>query len=470
MSEQQSSLSADLSHSEGDLALYESLKQELATLKKQEVELLAEQTMAKAKYRAGHPTAVIFSVKPPAADLRKCLVEDGLSRNAYIVQTTDLAAYVMDENERIIEANKAFCQLTGYSMEEVLSGELTLSRLSTPDSIGKDRTAIASLADRLVSVPFEGVRFSKDGRRLPVAITVRVLSDEPFTCLAFLLDLSDLRLLEDSLRERNLIFTAIVEEMPHLVFVANGEGETRFFNKRFYELTGSSARDDEGRSLLKHMPAEDREKFSAGFKKAGERGGGFEGEFRLQASDGDYYWHTFRILPLQYINGLLNLAIPNSLDEEAFKAYSSEHSRLWIGTATDIDKRKRLMDEVLESAHAFQSLANQIPQIVWTAGADGRLDFFNERWYAFSGHSREHKLGMDFALFIHPDDRKEYMRLWKSSVKTGDAFECEFRLRDFGPESSGEKFSYNRYLARAVALRNYRGEVAQWIGTWTSIE
>jgi PAS domain S-box-containing protein len=73
-----------------------------------------------------------------------------------------------------------------------------------------------------------------------------------------------------------------------------------------------------------------------------------------------------------------------------------------------------LMEEVLESAHAFQSLADQIPQIVWTAGPDGRVDFFSNRWFDFSGLTREHRVGLDFALFMHPDDRKEYMSRWRA--------------------------------------------------------
>jgi PAS domain-containing protein len=121
-------------------------------------------------------------------------------------------------------------------------------------------------------------------------------------------------------------------------------------------------------------------------------------------------------------------------------------------------------------------LADQIPQIVWTAGPDGRIDFFSQRWFQFSGLSRQYKVGLDFALFMHPDDRREYIRRWKSCVKSGDAFEAELRLKgrrtlaaagdNHGAVSESaetadsakndgkydsEANQYERFLARAVA-------------------
>ena len=252
--------------------------------------------------------------------------------------------------------------------------------------------------------------------------------------------------------------------MPHIVFLCDENGLTRQFNRRLYELTGKTAAQDDGTVFLDSMHEGDKQIFLRRFKQAVKEERELSDEFRLLAQDGECYWHTIKLQPLSCINGLLALTINNDMDSEKL-AHFADSAKLWIGTATDIDIRKRIMDEVLESAQAFQSLANQIPQIVWTAAPDGRIEFLNERWYEFSGHSREHKMGLDFALFIHPDDRREYMSRWKNSVRSGDAFEADFRLR----EALESKEDYVRCLARAVALRNYRGEIAQWIGTWTSI-
>ncbi len=460
------SCEAEEAPSEAVQAQYEALKQELQSLKQKEAELLSRQSQAKLNYRLAHPpktcVAGLASLSP---EQKLYLLKDSAAQMEYVMHSATIPAFKVVEGERIVEANQAFFDYLGLKPEAVYGGNFTLSHVSTPESLNLERAHLADFKETLVTRPFETERISQDGWFKPVMTTLRVTRLEPLEYVAFWLDLTELRYLEDSIRQRNAIFSAIVEEMPHIVFVCNREGAARQFNRRLYELTGTNGSRDDGYLLEHYLHPQDLENYKKRLGKLAE-GLSFSDEYRLRAQDEEYYWHTFRFQPLSCTNGLLDLALTNDLPEDVWCRFADEDAGLWIGTATDIDRRKRIMDEVLESAKAFQSLANQIPQIVWTAAPDGRIEFLNERWYEFSGHSREHKMGLDFALFIHPEDRREYMQRWKSSVKTGDAFEVDFRLRESDQRKTDD---YVRCLARAVALRNYRGEIAQWIGTWTSI-
>lgn len=451
---------------------YEQLKNKLAALKDRERQLLMQRSIAKSQYRDTHPVAPVTAKDKSSGDERRLLLmKDGISQSEYVMESADLPVCRVRGGEQIVSANQSFLDYLGYSREELLNGQLTLSRVSTADALIREREQIKQFEKHCVTAAFESERLTKEGWRKPVAATLRLTCEEPLEYLAFWLDLSDLRYLEESLKERNAIFSAIVEEMPHIVYVANADGLMRHFNQRFYELTGVSALKDDGAALKAALHPADLPAYERAFARTVKEQVPFMGDYRLRAQDGDFYWHTFRLVPLKAVNGLLGLTVPNGLDPALWQQFTKDDSVLWIGTATDIDRRKRIMDEVLASAQAFQSLANQIPQIVWTAAPDGKIDFFNERWYEFSGHSREQRVGLDFALFIHPDDRRAYLNSWKTSVRTGDAFEVDFRLREFVKRSSRYKddHEYVRFLARAVALRNYRGEIAQWIGTWTSI-
>jgi hypothetical protein len=64
--------------------------------------------------------------------------------------------------------------------------------------------------------------------------------------VVFLLDLQEIRQLEDDLKQRQTLFSALVQEMPHIVFVCNSKGCMRQFNERFYELTGVVPSADNG--------------------------------------------------------------------------------------------------------------------------------------------------------------------------------------------------------------------------------
>jgi PAS domain S-box-containing protein len=445
----------------------EALLAELDQLEKRELELLSLQAFEKDAYEKRQPpSSCVVGLENLDNHQIELLLRDSASQMHYLIADSVITvpAYRVGADGRVLDANLSFYHWLGYKPEQVLGGALQLADFTPSEDIAKEKAHFADFNDSIVSNSFEGSRISADGSYIPAATTLRLISLAPLEYVGFMLDLTGVRTLEENLRRRNSIFSAIVEEMPHIVFLCDENGATRQFNRRLYELTGKTAAQDDGTIFLDSMHEGDKQIFLRRFKQAVKEERELSEEFRLLAQDGECYWHTIKLQPLSCINGLLALTINNNMDGEKL-AHFADSAKLWIGTATDIDRRKRIMDEVLESAQAFQSLANQIPQIVWTAAPDGRIEFLNERWYEFSGHSREHKMGLDFALFIHPDDRREYMSRWKNSVRSGDAFEADFRLR----EALESKEDYVRCLARAVALRNYRGEIAQWIGTWTSI-
>jgi PAS domain-containing protein len=71
------------------------------------------------------------------------------------------------------------------------------------------------------------------------------------------------------------------------------------------------------------------------------------------------------------------------------------------------DERQRTEQTLREGERKFQELADAMPQIVWTAGPDGHFDYYNRRWYDFTG--RPEGVGGDesWTDVVHPDDQKE---------------------------------------------------------------
>ncbi|MCA1245277.1 PAS domain S-box protein [Massilia sp. MS-15] len=116
-----------------------------------------------------------------------------------------------------------------------------------------------------------------------------------------------------------------------------------------------------------------------------------------------------------------------------------------------------------ESEVKFRTFAQAMPHHVWTAPADGRLDWFNQRVYAYSG-VREGELDGDaWASIIHPDDLPTVVERWSASIAAGIEYEVEFRIRR-------QDGAYRWHLVRGVPMRNEHGEVVRWIGSNTDIE
>jgi PAS domain S-box len=129
--------------------------------------------------------------------------------------------------------------------------------------------------------------------------------------------------------------------------------------------------------------------------------------------------------------------------------------------ARDITERKRAEAALQRSAEAFRQLADSMPQIVWTARADGTIDYFNRRWYEFTGtEPKEGDPAWD--RMVHPEDMPRCLTLWEESVRTGQPYQIEYRFRN----QAGE---YRWHLGRAVAVRNAAGEMVRWYGSATDI-
>jgi PAS domain S-box-containing protein len=111
----------------------------------------------------------------------------------------------------------------------------------------------------------------------------------------------------------------------------------------------------------------------------------------------------------------------------------------------------------------FRELADSMPQIVWAAGPDGRFDYYNRRWYEFTGRPEGISGDESWSDVVHPDDQKECLDRWHFATATGTTYEIEYRLR----EKTG---TYHWFLRRALPVRDAQGRITRWLGTCTNID
>ena len=118
-----------------------------------------------------------------------------------------------------------------------------------------------------------------------------------------------------------------------------------------------------------------------------------------------------------------------------------------------------------ESTRMYRALADATPQMVWTADPDGTVDYYNERWYAFTGFPRDGSVGdLSWKPILHPDDVDRCLEVWYNAVHTGQPYDIEYRFLD---RVAGD---YLWFLGRALPMRNENGEIVKWVGTCTNIQ
>ena len=129
----------------------------------------------------------------------------------------------------------------------------------------------------------------------------------------------------------------------------------------------------------------------------------------------------------------------------------------------DLGARVKAERALRASEARFRTIANAMPQMVWSTNAEGEHDYFNERWYDFTGLPAGSSNTHAWIDVHHPDDRQRATRAWQHSLETGTPYELETRLR----HHSGE---YRWALGRALPARDESGEILRWMGTCTDIQ
>ncbi|MEP6572886.1 MAG: PAS domain S-box protein [Gemmatimonadota bacterium] len=116
------------------------------------------------------------------------------------------------------------------------------------------------------------------------------------------------------------------------------------------------------------------------------------------------------------------------LSVEALRDESNAVSGLTIA-AIDISERKGAEQALLESERRFRAMADNAPTLIWLAGQDKRLFYFNQPWLDFTGRSLDQELGSGWLEGVHPDDLPRCLDSYIYAVENERGFESDFRLR-----------------------------------------
>jgi PAS domain S-box-containing protein len=124
--------------------------------------------------------------------------------------------------------------------------------------------------------------------------------------------------------------------------------------------------------------------------------------------------------------------------------------------------RKR-QSPTLSRGENLRYLADALPLLVWIARADGYIEYYNQSCYDYTGMSRDELEGWGWQHVLHPDEVEVKLQRWAESLRTGQPFEIQYRLKKFDG-------SYRWHLGRALPFRDPAGEIISWFGTSTDIE
>lgn len=130
---------------------------------------------------------------------------------------------------------------------------------------------------------------------------------------------------------------------------------------------------------------------------------------------------------------------------------------------SNITERKKIELALQESDKRFRDMADSINQMIWVTQPDGYHEYYNKRWYEYTGVPQGSTDGEAWNGMFHAEDQDRAWARWRKSLSTGEPYEIEYRLR----RADGV---YRWVLGRAECVRDENGNITKWYGTCTDIQ
>jgi PAS domain S-box-containing protein len=241
-----------------------------------------------------------------------------------------------------------------------------------------------------------------------------------------------------------LLLSAIVDSSDDAIISKTLDGVITSWNKSAERLFGYTADEAIGQTVAKLLIPEDRQEEEPNILarlSKGERVDHFETVRRRK--DGSLIDISLTISPVKNAQGVITGA-----------------SKI----ARDITETRLIQMKLMESEARFRQLADSMPQIVWTARADGRVDYYNERWYEFTGFSRVVFGAESWERILHPDDLEKDHETWYAAVHSGRPYNIEYRFWD------RRENRWRWFMGRALPARDAAEKILKWFGTCTDID
>lgn len=372
------------------------------------------------------------------------------SENRYrlmVESIEDYAMFMVDLDGFITSWNRGAERLTGYADIEAIGRHFSM--LYPKDSLDKDHAIhelmMAHLHGRYEE---EGVRVRKNGTHYHAQIIVWRIDNSEGKTVGYAKITRDVTPLKEAQRREVQLFESenrfrlMVESIDdYAMFMVDPKGIISSWNRGAERLTGYSGDEVLGRPFSILYPENELSDDHAIYElNMARKNGRYEEEGLRVRKNGSVYNAQIIVWPV---------------------ADKSGEIVSFAKITRDITSRKAAEQALKDSEAKFRIMTDAVPQMVWSALANGQQDYINQQWFHFTGIDQKSS-GTAWFELVHNEDKPSVKDAWQHSITSGNNFEGQFRLL----HRSG---TYRWTLGRALPVRNEQGKITRWMGTLTDI-
>jgi len=359
---------------------------------------------------------------------------DGQADERYgtVVRTAMDGFWLIDREGRIIDANDAYCRMSGYSREELLRMKVAdIEAVETAEDVAAHiRKTIELGCDR-----FNTRHRRKDSSAIELEVNSTYLNIDGGYFFAFFKDLTELKKTETELR----VLSSATEQSPTAVLITGSDGVIEYVNPMFEAVTGYSSAELKGKkpSVLKsgvHPPEFYRQMWATIAS-----GRPWQGDICNRKKNGELYLERRGIFPIKDGSGKITHYVGMQIEDLERKK---------------VEDRLRRSEERLAEAQKIAHLGNW----EWDIAAN-EVWWSDELYRIFGLESRG--FGATYEAFldaVHPDDRDEVRKTVEKALENKAPFKHLYRV----VKSGGDVRTIH---SRGEVLVDKNGAPVRFIGT-----
>lgn len=369
-------------------------------------------------------------------------LQDSERRYRNLFENANDIIYIHDPQGNYIALNQAAERVFGYTHDEALS--MNIGQIVVPEHLKLARRKMAKkISGSARQTAYEVDCLTKEGSRLTLEVnTVTIHKDGvPIAIQGIARDITERKQTEAALKIREEQYRDLFENANDLIYTHDLQGNFTSLNRAGEYITGYPREEALSTNISKIVAPEFLESARAMTMRKIDGEAPTTYELEIIAKDG----HR------------VSLELSTRLIFQGEKPVGVQ------GIGRDITERKRAEEALIASERQYRMLSEGLIHQVWTAQPDGRLDHVNKRTVDYFGRTAEDLIGQGWQNVVHPEDLPNCIEKWTHSLRTGEDYEVEFRLR----RHDGQ---YLWHVARAAAGLNAEGQIIKWFGTNTDID
>ena len=382
--------------------------------------------------------------------------EDRVREQAELLQLTLSSigdgVIATDIDGRVTFLNRAAQALTGWTQAEAEGEPLTtvfhIINQTTRQHV--ENPALRALRDgNIVGLANHTLLIAKDGTERNIDDSAAPIKGEAGTVTGAVLvfrDITEQYRANEALRYQFDLTKTITDNATTAIFMMDNQSRCTFMNPAAEEMTGFSFEEADGQilhDLIHHT-----------------------------RPDGSHYpmpeCPLDRALPEKFVvrshEDLFFRKNGESFPVEC-NARPIEEGDKQIGTVIevrDLTDERLAAEKLQEIESRFEQLADAIPQLAWMAKPDGEIDWYNRRWYEYTGTTLAEMQAGGWQSVHDSEILPEVIEQWQGSLATGEPFDMVCPIR------GGDK-QFRPFLTRIVPFRDSEGNIVRWFGTSTDI-